>query len=164
MRMQSNRNVAISAARRARFYNRSAKRCRNTRFANTQLITTVNTAQGVSQIEERTSWLILAHPRIDLAKAVPTAFSSSLCLLLDWLATRLSKTRSDHPMVTVPPRPNRRSHKPQTRVRPTTTHVTLPLKGGCNYASALFRATTRCTPCARIVHANHTPHLEVSPC
>lgn len=158
------RTGAASANRRARRPRRWAEKCRNENHTNQQLRGAMVTAQSVSQIQERTEWLISAHPSTDQTKAVPTAFSSLRSLSLGWSATRLSKTLFVPTMVTVPLRPNRRPHTPQTRGNPQTTHVTLPIKGGRNFASALFRATQRCTPCAPIVHANHIPQIEVLPC
>jgi hypothetical protein len=116
-----------------------------------------------SKIEEHATWSISAPQSGDQAKAVPTAFSSLLSLSWAWLDMRLSKTRSGLRSVTVPLRPNRNWHKPQTDITSFTTHVTLSQRGGRYFAPALFWFQ-RCTCCARIVHANHTLNSKVSPC
>ena len=121
--------------------------------------------QTLHKIEENAKWSISAPQSDDQAKAAQTVFSSLLSSSWDWSVTRLSKTRSVRHSVTVPQRPNRNWHKPQTEKSNDTTHVTLLERGSRYFATVLFSsASSRCTPCARAVHTNHTPNPEVSAC
>ena len=111
--------------------------------------------------KEPASWSTSAPQNADPAKAVAMGFSWLRSVSSGWLDMRLSKTCSGRRMVTVPLCPNRNWHKPQTN----TTHVTLSLKGGCNFAAAFCAsAWTLYTRCARPVHVNHTPMTEVCAC
>ena len=118
-------------------------------------------AQAGLQGKEPASWSISPPQNGDRAKAAATCFSQVRSLSWVWLATLSSKAPSGPRRVAAPLRPNRKWHTSQTK----PTHVTRPLKGGCNSAVAFCVSVfQRCTGCAQVVHANHTPFSKVVSC
>lgn len=110
--------------------------------------------QSGTYVKEPATWSISAPQSDDPAKAVAMGFLLLPFLSWVWSAMRLSKTSSGHHTVTAPLCPNRKVRKPQAN----TTHVTLSLRGGCNYAAAF------CASWVRNAAFNNFQKFEVSTC
>ena len=117
--------------------------------------------QDGTDVKESAAWSISAPQSTDPAKAVAMGFLLSLSLSWASSVMRLSKTSSGRRMVTARLCPNRKSRKLQAN----STHVTLSLRGGCNYAAAFCAsALAKRMGSALNVQANYTPFFEVSAC
>lgn len=101
--------------------------------------------------KELVTWSISAPQNADLPKAGQMGFLPLLSLSWVWSAMHSLRTWFGRRMVTAPLCPNRKSRKPQSN----TTHVTLSLRGGCNFAAAF---------CARGVRSSYISSSEVPAC